>query len=184
MTKAKTAPLSLPEVVAKSNTGVGWATAAGERSVKLFPVLREELAGWKAASADTDPDDFVFATSRGSRPDEHNVRNRVVKRAAKRASERLVKSGRNPLPDGLRPHDLRHSFASLLFLLNTPLPEVLAQVGHADPGVTLGVYAHVMRRDEGDREALTALVGGSDLRMPVEWEGISPHLAPDEDRRD
>jgi hypothetical protein len=36
----------------------------------------------------------------------------------------------------------------------------MAQLGHTDPAFTLRVYAHAMRRDEGDKEALKALVEG------------------------
>jgi hypothetical protein len=35
---------------------------------------------------------------------------------------------------------------------------VMAQLGHTDPGFTLRVYAHAMRRDDGDKERLRALV--------------------------
>jgi hypothetical protein len=38
----------------------------------------------------------------------------------------------------------------------------MAQLGHTDPGFTLRVYAHAMRRDEGDKERLKALVEGRD----------------------
>ena len=35
-----------------------------------------------------------------------------------------------------------------------------AQLGHTDPAFTSRVYAHAMRRDEGDKERLKALVEG------------------------
>jgi hypothetical protein len=38
----------------------------------------------------------------------------------------------------------------------------MAQLGHTDPGFTLRVYAHAMRRPEGDKERLKALVEGRD----------------------
>ena len=38
----------------------------------------------------------------------------------------------------------------------------MVQLGHSDPGFTLRVYAHAMRRDEGDKERLKALVEGRD----------------------
>jgi hypothetical protein len=38
----------------------------------------------------------------------------------------------------------------------------MAQLGHTGPGFTLRVYAHAMRRDEGDKERLKALVEGGD----------------------
>jgi conjugative relaxase-like TrwC/TraI family protein len=39
---------------------------------------------------------------------------------------------------------------------------VMAQLGHTDPGFTLRVYAHSMRRDERDKERLRAVVEGRD----------------------
>jgi hypothetical protein len=39
------------------------------------------------------------------------------------------------------------------------------QLGHTDPGFTLRVYRHGMRRDTGDRDRLRALVGqGEDIQ--------------------
>ncbi len=59
-------------------------------------------------------------------------------------------------------HKLRHTFASILFVRGEDPPYVMAQLGHTDPGFTLRVYAHAMRRDEGDKERLKALVEGRD----------------------
>lgn len=39
----------------------------------------------------------------------------------------------------------------------------MAFLGHADSAVTLRIYAHVMSHDQGERDALRALVQG------VEW---------------
>jgi hypothetical protein len=38
----------------------------------------------------------------------------------------------------------------------------MSQLGHADPKMTLGVYAQVMQRTDGERERLEALVDGAD----------------------
>ncbi len=59
-------------------------------------------------------------------------------------------------------HKLRHTFASILYVRGDDPPYVMAQLGHTDPGFTLRVYAHAMRRDEGDAERLKALVEGRD----------------------
>ena len=52
-------------------------------------------------------------------------------------------------PDGLLPparlHDLRHVHATTLLLAGVPVHVVAARLGHADPSVTLRVYAHVIR---------------------------------------
>ena len=67
-----------------------------------------------------------------------------------------------PLPEGVTAHKLRHTFASILFVRGEDPPYVMAQLGHTDPAFTLRVYAHAMRRDDGDKERLKALVEGRD----------------------
>ena len=49
-----------------------------------------------------------------------------------------------PLPHA-RLHDLRHLHATTLLLAGVPVHVVAARLGHADPAVTLRVYAHVLR---------------------------------------
>ena len=49
-----------------------------------------------------------------------------------------------PLPPA-RLHDLRHLHATTLLLAGVPVHVVAARLGHADPAVTLRVYAHVLR---------------------------------------
>jgi integrase len=44
-----------------------------------------------------------------------------------------------------RLHDLRHFHATTLLLAGLPVHVVAARLGHADPSVTLRVYAHVIR---------------------------------------
>jgi integrase len=54
---------------------------------------------------------------------------------------------KNPLPHA-RLHDLRHLHATTLLLSGVPVHVVAARLGHADPGITLRVYAHVIRSAE------------------------------------
>lgn len=44
-----------------------------------------------------------------------------------------------------RLHDLRHLHATTLLLGGVPVHVVAARLGHADPAITLRVYAHVLR---------------------------------------
>ncbi len=41
-------------------------------------------------------------------------------------------------------HDLRHTHATLLLKAGVPVHVVAARLGHADPAITLRVYAHVL----------------------------------------
>ena len=44
-------------------------------------------------------------------------------------------------------HDLRHSHASILLSKGVPVPAVSEQLGHANPNVTMAIYAHAIPAD-------------------------------------
>src|SRR6266508_3077038 len=75
---------------------------------------------------------------------------RVWMRALKRAGL----DGRWPEYGGLHFHDLRHSHATWLLALRVPMIAVSNRLGHANPVITMMVYAHVDRQVE--RGLLTA----------------------------
>jgi hypothetical protein len=66
-----------------------------------------------------------------------------------------------PLPDGLTPHKLRHTFASILVALGVDPGSVMDQLGHTDP-IHAPPLPSRMRRDRAAEERLRALVGGAD----------------------
>jgi integrase len=134
-------------------------TAAGVREIDLLPILRDELLAHKAATGGR-AGEHVFITSTGRARDRHNLRQRVVAPVTRRADELLADRGSNPLPAGISPHKLRHTFASLLVALGSDPAYAMSQLGHTDPAFTLRVYTHMMRRDQGERDQLRALVDG------------------------
>lgn len=82
----------------------------------------------------------MFAT-RTARPlGDDNVRNRVFKPAVERAN-RLRTERQLPSLPAITPHSLRRTYISALFALGWEVPVVMAEVGHSDPKVTLGIYA-------------------------------------------
>jgi integrase len=135
-------------------------TEAGVRLVDILPALHDELTSHRQANADAGADDLVFPTSSGSRRDKDNAREHVIRPVVAHAETLLARRGQQPLPEGVTAHKLRHTFASILFVRGEDPPYVMAQLGHTDPAFTLRVYAHAMRRDEGDTERLKALVEG------------------------
>ena len=135
-------------------------TDAGMRAIELLPVLRDELLALKADTK-AGAGERVFPTREGGPMNPSNLRNRVLTPAAKLASERLEAAGGTPLPDGLTPHKLRHTFASLLVALGTDPGAVMDQLGHTDPTFTLRVYRHGMRRDAESKARLARLVGAA-----------------------
>jgi integrase len=135
-------------------------TQAGLREIRLLPILRDELAAHEAHAHRPGPDDLVFPTGAGGLRDKDNLRNRVLAAAVERADQLLAERGQTPLPRALTPHQLRHTFASILVACGEDPASVMAQLGHTDPKFTLRVYTHVMRRDPVDRARLRPLVEG------------------------
>jgi integrase len=140
-------------------------TDAGSRYVDLLPVLRDELSAHKAASANAAPSAYVFPSAAGTRQDGGRVRGRVLAKAVKRANGQLAADGLTPLPEGLTLHALRRTCASVLVALGKDPRYVMAQLGHTDPTVTLGIYAQAMTSSDNDRERLRLLVEGGDLAV-------------------
>jgi hypothetical protein len=64
------------------------------------------------------------------------------------------------LPEGLTPHSLRRTFASLLYAIGEPATVVMQELGHTHPGLALRIYAAAMRRDDEENEQLRALIDG------------------------
>jgi integrase len=135
-------------------------TDAGMRQVDLLPALRDELAAYKAQAASTGPSVFVFTTATGSELIQGNIRQRVLDKAVAKANERLTEADDVPLPEGLTPHKLRHTFASILVALGVDPGSVMDQIGHTDPGFTLRVYRHGMRGDGAAKSACGNSSGG------------------------
>jgi len=137
-------------------------TPAGVREIELLPALRGELAEHKAGARDARPGALVFPTTAGGPQAATNFRRRVLAKAVEKANERLAEAEKSPLPERLTPHSLRRTYASLLFALGRTAPEVMEQLGHADPKLSLRIYARAMRREEGDNGRLGALAGCSE----------------------
>ena len=77
---------------------------------------------------------YLFQTSTGTPVDVSNFYKWTWRPALKRAE----------LPESITPHSLRHGTASLLLNQNVPVPVVSRYLGHANPGVTMKVYAHAI----------------------------------------
>jgi hypothetical protein len=147
----------------KNSSSVRMDGAAGMREVDMLPVLRDELLGYKAGRRAAGPDDLVFTTATGARRHKDNARTRVLAPAVKKADELLTDQDLQPLPAGVTPHKLRHTFCSILVALGKDPAYVMGQLGHSDPKFTLRVYTHAMRRGDDERARLRALVEGRPL---------------------
>ncbi|GGU93979.1 hypothetical protein GCM10010182_07320 [Actinomadura cremea] len=98
---------------------------------------------WKGAEKDADG--FVFATGWGE-PIHPDTASSLMTSLIK--LHNAPKDGTpptEPLPHA-RLHDLRHVHATTLLLAGVPVHVVAARLGHADPSITLRVYAHVVNQ--------------------------------------
>jgi integrase len=133
-------------------------TQAGLRDITIQPILARILRDHRRTSTHTGPDDPVFPTVTGGIRDKDNVRNRVLQPILRAADAQLARGGLPPLPGGLTPHKLRHTYASILVAIGEDPASAMHQLGHTDPHFTLRTYTHLMRRDPTERQALRNLI--------------------------
>jgi integrase/recombinase XerD len=107
-------------------------TEAGVRVVDLTPALRDELALWLDRSSFKEPTDLVFPTQRGHKDTRHNVRSRLLLKAIKKANEKLVSMGIDPIP-AVSPHGLRRTYATLRCVCGDDPVYAASQLGHTRP---------------------------------------------------
>jgi integrase len=89
--------------------------------------------------------EWIFANRFESFIDIKNVKSRNFKRVLRKAEIRSI-----------RFHDLRHAFASQLLSNGTNVLYVSQQLGHANPGITMKIYAKWIP-NEGQRQAMNKL---------------------------
>ena len=103
----------------------------------------------------------MFPTREGGRDNPSNVRTRFLAAAVGRADAKLEAAGGEPIGH-VTPHGLRRTLASLLLAAGADVPYVMAQLGHTDPKMTLGVYAKVIATRTDHGAALDSLLGTAD----------------------
>jgi integrase len=131
-------------------------TRASAATVSILPALGRELVAHRARQARHNlslvrADALVFTTSTGQ---PQNRRNAL--RAVRLAGDALGLNGADQEPVGL--HDLRHSLVAIAFELGLSLPEVALVARHANPSVTLAVYAGLT--EDGRERAVAKLAEG------------------------
>lgn len=117
----------------------GGKTENAARSIVLMPALGKRLRAHQMLSGRREG--LVFPSATGGPQERRNVLRHGLRRGLERAGiERLTL------------HELRHTFASILIGQGFDVTFVADQLGHADPGITLRVYAKLFdpasRRDE------------------------------------
>ncbi len=106
-------------------------TSGSRRSISMPSFLVDLLADHRRQNPAAE---FVFVTESGGLIRRSNFRTRCWKPALKQAG----------LDEGLRFHDLRHTFASLLIEQGAHPKEIQARLGHSSITTTLDRYGHLM----------------------------------------
>ena len=125
--------------------------AGAGRSIPVDKGLMERLISVRAKHREIqmqgrgwNPTDLVFCTNMGNQNLLANLQIRVLTPLLKEAG----------LPH-LTWHHLRHNAGSYLLSENVPITAVSKILGHANPAITMGIYAHELREDlEQVREAM------------------------------
>src|SRR5215203_3487716 len=107
-------------------------TSSSRRTLTLPQMALDSLG--RLCQSSSNPTGYLFATGSGKPVDVSNFYRWSWRPALRRAG----------LPETLTPHQLRHGTASLLLNQNVPVPVVSKYLGHANPGITMKVYAHVI----------------------------------------
>lgn len=137
-------------------------TPGSQRDVVMMPGLATRLRARRLASPWSRDDDLVFATELGTTIGHRNLAQRGLDVATgKAAKKRAAKAGEIYERCGLEDvtfHTLRHTFATMLIAdPENDIVFISRQLGHANPAITLRVYAHefeTLRRAEGARDRL------------------------------
>ncbi|MGO9077896.1 MAG: tyrosine-type recombinase/integrase [Streptosporangiaceae bacterium] len=126
----------------------GTTKSGRSRTISIDPgtveVLKEhrkrQAADQLAAGPEwADAGDYVFRTAWGQPVHPDTVSSLMTALIKTHNDQRPA----DPLPHA-RLHDLRHVHATTLLLAGVPVHVVAARLGHADPSITLRVYAHVI----------------------------------------
>jgi integrase len=88
-------------------------------------------------------DDYVFTTGWGEPIHPDTVSSLMAVLINAHNDPGAGEKPNDPLPHA-RLHDMRHVHATTLLLAGVPVHVVAARLGHADPSITLRVYAHVI----------------------------------------
>jgi integrase len=129
-------------------------TEAGRRTVALPGVVAAALVQHLAEFVSEDPDALVFGTATGNYLARSNW-NQTFRRAAKAAE----------LP-AVRPHELRHTGATLAAGTGATTKELMRRMGHSSPNAAL-IYQHAADERDGEiARALDAMLAPPKARKP------------------
>jgi len=147
---------------------IGPTKTGQTRAVPVPESLIADLRDHLTRRVEPEPDALVFTSEAGGLVSHSNWYRNYFRPAVKRAG----------LPEGVRFHDLRHTYASLLIAQGAHPRAIMERLGHSSIQVTLGTYGHLFptldealtgRLDEAIKEArATTLDTNLTRRTPKE----------------
>ena len=120
----------------KTDAGTGRNIPLDQTLLGRLTALRAKHYQLQMLYRDWNPTGFVFCTSAGKRGDKDNLQKYVLTPLLKEAG----------LPH-FTWHHLRHNAGSYLLSENVPITAVSKILGHANPAITMGIYAHELPED-------------------------------------
>ncbi len=146
-------------------------TDAGVRIVNVLPALRDELLEYKVRVQDG-ADGLVFATRIGRPLGATNVRRRVLRAAAERASAKLRENGLEPLPAGLT-RRIRYVVRCLAAIRARRVPTIRDEPVRARHG---DADTRALRPGDEPPRRRVSTTTDSRRRRTKEKEAAEPHL--------
>jgi integrase len=139
------------------------------RIVKLLKPLAADLAEWRLASGRPDETELIFPLRDGRPWTDSAFRNWRRRRFTPAAQELGLTN--------MRPYDLRHSFASLLFVEGINPVEIAEQMGHSLQ-MLLSTYTHVIEELRGgERQSAEELIKQAREEMLTQCSHTGPGVA-------
>jgi integrase len=139
-------------------------TRASRRKVFVDSVVVEDLT--RLRPSNTQPDDLVFHTERGTVLNPDNIRNRVLIPACRRAGIPIVSW-----------HNFRYTYSTWADPTGESIKALQAQLGHTDSRLTLGVYTQPMpasQREMASKIARVLLPFAPKLDEEEETQDVKP----------
>jgi integrase len=149
--------LTVAESVTEVRGRLVWGTPKSH-ATRSVPIPRSVVEMLTQSMAGKGSDDLVFTTWRGKPLRNLNFRRDVFDRASMDAGL-----------EGLTPHELRHTAASLAVSAGANVKAVQAMLGHASAAMTLDVYSGLFDADlDSVADRMDSLPGVSKMRHDAE----------------
>ncbi len=133
-------------------------TAAGIRSVPMFPPVKQALRGISGLVISRESGDYMSQVGWRKKWDSYRtyletVKNGCTKRwYGKTKEHKAIIAAGGSLPPWwectIQPHDLRHSYVTMLYDKNIDLKTAIKWVGHEDTTMIMRIYAHLTEQRE------------------------------------